>query len=657
MPPSINPDPTATDLVGVTGMTLTLDGTPVTLTTVNPGYATAVINTGAAGSALNLSAEATNAAGLTSPSATLSLTSINPAVVTSPAVAITDTGTASLETAVSNDDPTQANFNPVQITAPTVIYGNISDSDTSAYPISWTLSYAPVTANGTGGFTTFATGTATAAQSNAALGTFDPTLLQNGQYVIQLSATNTGGLSSSTEIYVAVLGQEKIGNFQFSQTDVTIPVAGLPIQLTRNYNSLDRNTYSDLGYGWTLGTNFNIQEDQSSYTYLPVDTNLTSGSSGGYVPIRTGGDRNVWITLPNGQRTEFLFTGELYSGQGPYNTGFVAADPTVHYTLSINFNGAPSGINRDSLGVQYWNAWNGGAGLTQNNVFAGGPDLVAAYEIPGYILTAPDGTKFYFQKTPLAADSQELFLSTNGNGSSGTYSSSGSYTAIPADQLYNNNLSLTKIVDANGNAIGITSTGYSYTSPITGQTVNELTFVRDSQGRITAVNNAAGETLVTYTYDQNGDLTQSSVLQTPAVTDSNGNIITPAVWDVTNYTYLQGPQAHIINKITSPDGSTPIINQYDSSGRLISSTDSNGHTITYNPNIAGNQEVVTDRNGNQTVYVYDNQGRVIDQTDAQGHETQYVYGDSWTNNPTTVTTDTIVNGVATNVLTKTYTYL
>ena len=67
--------------------------------------------------------------------------------------------------------------------------------------------------------------------------------------------------------------------------------------------------------------------------------------------------------------------------------------------------------------------------------------------------------------------------------------------------------------------------------------------------------------------------------------------------------------------------------------------------------------MVTDRNGNQTVYVYDNQGRVIDQTDAQGHETQYVYGDSWTNNPTTVTTDTIVNGVATNVLTKTYTYL
>ena len=652
---------TATDAVGVTGMTLTLDGNPVTLTTVNPGYATAIINTGAAGTALNLVATATNAAGLTSQPATLSLTSINPTVTTAPALAITETGTTATSiTPVLNDDPTQPNFNPVQITAPTMIYGNISDGNTSAYPISWTLSYAPVTASGTGSFTTLATGTASTAQTNAALGTFDPTLLQNGQYVIQLTATNTGGLSSSTQIYVAVLGQEKIGNFQFSQTDVTIPVAGLPIELTRNYNSLDRNTYSDLGYGWTLGTNFNIQEDQSSYTYLPVDTNLSGGSSGGYVPIRTGGDRNVWITLPNGQRTEFLFTGELSSGQGPYNTGFVAADPTNHYTLSINFNGAPSGINRNALGVQYWNAWNGGAGLTQNNVFAGGPDLVAAYEIPGYILTAPDGTKFYFQKTPLAADSQELFLSTNGNGSSGTYNSSGSYTAIPADQLYNNNLSLTKIVDANGNQIGITSTGYSYTSPITGQTVQELAFVRDIQGRIIEVQNVNNPqnpvTLVTYTYDSNGDLTQSSVLQTPAVTDSNGNITTPAVWDVTNYTYLQGTQAHIIQKITSPSGSTPIINQYDAAGRLISSTDSNGKTITYNPNIAGNQEVVTDRNGNQTVYVYDNQGRVVDQTDPQGHETQYVYGDSWTNNPTTVTTDTLVNGVATNVLTKAYTY-
>lgn len=623
---------TATDAVGVTGMTLTLDGNPVTLTTVNPGYATAVINTGAAGTALNLSATASNAAGLTSQPATLSLTSINPVVTTAPTVAIVGTGPG--DTQITNDNPAAAGFNPVQITAPTAIYGTVTDPNI----VSWTLSYATVNADGTtGALTQFASGTTQ--ESNAALGTFDPTLLQNGEYILELSATNSGGLSSSAQIYVAVLGQEKIGNFQFSQTDVTIPVAGLPIQLTRNYNSLDRNTYSDLGYGWSLGTNFNIQEDPSQYSTYYTNAAYSDSSNPQPIQIRTGGDRNVWITLPNGQRTEF----EFYIADTPTGLqgAFKAVDTTVHYTLAIDGN---AGItDNTTLGVEYWSA----LGLTEGEdplTGANDVNLMAMYQIPGYTLTAPNGTKFYFEKTQ---SSGAVFF----NQSYTDAQQSDVYDYLPA--LYNNDLSLTKIVDPNGNTIGITSTGYSYTSPITGLTVNELSFVRDTQGRITAVNNAAGETLVTYTYDSNGDLTQSSVLQTPAVTDSDGNITTPAVWDVTNYTYLQGTQAHIINKITSPSGSTPIINEYDSSGRLIASIDSNGNTITYNPNIAGNQEVVTDRNGNQTVYVYDNQGRVVDQTDPQGHETQYVYGDSWTNNPTQVTTNAQNPALA---LTKTYTY-
>jgi hypothetical protein len=43
----------------------------------------------------------------------------------------------------------------------------------------------------------------------------------------------------------------KIGNFTLSFNDLTIPVSGIPITITRTYDSRNRTT-GDFGAGWTL---------------------------------------------------------------------------------------------------------------------------------------------------------------------------------------------------------------------------------------------------------------------------------------------------------------------------------------------------------------------------------------------------------------------
>ena len=88
---------------------------------------------------------------------------------------------------------------------------------------------------------------------NGCLGTFDPTLLANGTYQLRLTATDEVGQTSEIDHSIQVNGNLKMGNVQMSFTDLSIPVAGIPITVTRTYDSLDAGNQDDFGYGWHLG--------------------------------------------------------------------------------------------------------------------------------------------------------------------------------------------------------------------------------------------------------------------------------------------------------------------------------------------------------------------------------------------------------------------
>jgi len=99
------------------------------------------------------------------------------------------------------------------------------------------------------GWTTIATGNAPVV--NDVLGTLDPTLLLNGMFEIRLLAVDSEGQQTIASLHLVISGQQKIGHFTLSFTDLAIPVAGLDITVIRNYDSRDK-LVGDFGVGWTM---------------------------------------------------------------------------------------------------------------------------------------------------------------------------------------------------------------------------------------------------------------------------------------------------------------------------------------------------------------------------------------------------------------------
>jgi large repetitive protein len=179
--------------------------------------------------------------------------------------------------------------------------------------------------------------------SNGTLGTFDPSLLLNDSYILRLSAFDTNGQGTTTEQTLSVAGELKLGNFQLSFTDLTIPVTGIPITLIRTYDSLTSNTRDDFGYGWRM-------------EFRDTDLRTSLGKDDQYelFGIRSKGFKEgtrVYITLPGGKREAFTFKPTInrlsgYLGyaasQGGvngfdtnlYNPAFTA-DSGVTSTLSV----------------------------------------------------------------------------------------------------------------------------------------------------------------------------------------------------------------------------------------------------------------------------------------------------------------------------------
>jgi hypothetical protein len=119
------------------------------------------------------------------------------------------------------------------ITSPIDVTGTASDAGLMNY----TLEVAPVAGGPT---RTIFTGSQPVV--NGKLGVFDPTLLPDDSYIAQLTATDANGNTTSVAKEVDVAGNLKLGNFTLSFTDMTIPVSGIPITVSRTYDTLNADT-------------------------------------------------------------------------------------------------------------------------------------------------------------------------------------------------------------------------------------------------------------------------------------------------------------------------------------------------------------------------------------------------------------------------------
>ena len=152
--------------------------------------------------------------------------------------------------------------------------------------LEYVLEYAPA---GEDTFTPLVTRTTPVV--NGVLGRLDPTLLVNDQYTIRLRVVDAGGNEASTEISVQVAREKKVGLFTLAYEDVTVPVSGVPLVVTRTYDSRDKRT-GEFGVGWRLGvqtlrvrpsrqlgSGWFIQRQRFDYLLAPIGDHSVSVTS------------------------------------------------------------------------------------------------------------------------------------------------------------------------------------------------------------------------------------------------------------------------------------------------------------------------------------------------------------------------------------------
>jgi RHS repeat-associated protein len=488
--------------------------------------------------------------------------------------------TASDSELSSSDDVTVSVFDPVTGPAPSVAFNSLADGEEVTAPKAitgtvsggaWRLEYAlledetaPVQQ-----WHAFASGSG--AVSDAPLGTFDPTVLLNGTYAVRLVSTDSAGQTSVASVSVVVARQMKVGNFTVSFNDLSVPVAGIPIQVTRTYDSRDKRV-GDFGVGWTLSVaSARVQKT------VPVGSNWYETES--FASIRTyclQSTRPQLVTVTFGD-------GKVYKFQAVPAQQCQRFEPFS--TVQIQF--VPVEGTRGSL-----TPLNGGAVSVAGSV-PGPVDLVDINDPSGYYLnptrfrlTTEDGTSFVLDQK------------------SGVESIS-----VPS-----------------GETLSFTRDGVTHSS---GEAV---TFVRDGQGRIGEVRDPAGHSRY-YTYDGNGDLGtfRDADGNTTTFTYAGDHMLAgmevrsadgTSVFHPVDNSYVDG---RLVKQLDA-DGHEINYN-HDLADRSEVVTDRLGNQTTYEYDERGNVVYVKDAEGGETRRSYDDRDNMLTETTSEGTTTN-VYDDS-----------------------------
>lgn len=430
----------------------------------------------------------------------------------------------------------------------------------------------------------------------------------NGIYDLYLDV-NGGTVQVTTQATISLQSELKLGHLKFTNNDIVLTVGGLPLTVTRTYNSLDTSN-GDFGHSWTYSVSdveMNTDESRVQTRDLFDDT----------FSLRTGGGRNVTITMPDtGKRVTFI---QDYEPGGWFKTRAVWRAPRgVNATLEPTIS--PAIISLFSL-PPYWEA----AGMNTS---------LENFDFPGFILTTKDGTQYRIDRK----DEGDHFLFGEEGDDYYVHAYSGGH--------------ISSITKRDGERLQINRQGEGLKSVdhyLPGnQKTYSLVFTRDASNRITAIHDPAsldangqpqGPAALKYEYDATGNLVKFHKL-----TDVS-DPLNPR-YETTTYSYEEPRRPHFITKITDPRGLSPMRTEYDAEGRLIATIDAYGNRTEFSHDEVARTQTVYDRLGNPTLYLYDESGnilstvdalgrttlrtfdannRVLSETDPRGHTTTYAY--------------------------------
>lgn len=464
------------------------------------------------------------------------------------------------------------------ITSPTAVTGSVSGG-------AWQLEYSLASDDNLNNriWTTFASGNGPV--SNASLGTLDPTMMLNGLFTMRLSATDSYRQVSRTSISVIVEGNLKIGNFSVSFSDLNIPVAGLPMEVVRTYDSRDKRA-GDFGFGWMLGLR-NVRLEKSGVLGFRWFQTASQEIFPNYC-LEATGSHVVTVTFPGEKVFKFQAAVAPHCQRNvPITTGTVSFIPMpgTHGTLQIM---GPADVQVEGSIPGPVNLIGFGSGVDVFNSFV-------------FKFTAEDGTAYVIdQRTGLQS-----------------------------------------IADTNNNTVTLSAGGIIHSNG------KSITFTRDSLGRITQITDPNGNTQ-TYTYDTNGDLASYTDNENNTSTytydithllltihdprgiqpirndyDADGRLLshTDGFGKVITYLHdLAGRIETVIDRLGQPTSF-----EYDERGNVLRKTDARGgvSTFTYDTN----DNVLTETNalGKTTAYTYDLNDHRTSITDPLSHVTQFTY--------------------------------
>ena len=501
------------------------------------------------------------------------------------------------------------------------------------------------------------------------MGTFDPTLLENGTYTIRLRSVTTGG-EAIADTTVSVDGQMKVGLFSLSYVDMEVNLGKLPIQILRNYDNRRGGKVGDYGADWELATRAVRVEKAGKLGKYWAHTRDDSGFFPVFCIVPQKSSR-VTITLPGGKQYRFRPSQEcqefnvVTSPEINWVCESHPGNPTVTLTASdqgglLAFGPAPGPTTLQTANGDPWDPRlfqltiedgtvldiDQDKGLTQvtdrrgnfYQVTPGGIISSTGASVPfvrdnqGRIskITDPAGQALSYVYNAAG----DLFTVTDRTGATTTYTYDGKHNitkivdsrGIAAARIdYDASGRMIASTDALGNVTHLTHDVPGQSEVITDRLGKQTTFQYDDRGNVVTTTDARGGiTASTYdTYDN--ELTKTDAIgRTTTFTYDlafNQTSVKNAKGELTTRTYDQ--YQHVLST-TDPLGhiTSSQIGQF---GEVGSTTDALGHVTSHEYDNHGNHIGMIDPNGKRTIYVYDDQHRLTKEISPLGHVVQHAY--------------------------------
>jgi RHS repeat-associated protein len=532
---------------GAVNRSLNIDGQDVALTV--EGRA---IVTGAAVGAHQITATVTDSAGSTTRVGTYSVR--DPADSTTPVAQIS------------------APVDDAEVTAPVNVTGTASATNLAYYQLL-------LRAAGAANWNEIARGTSSV--SNGVLGKLDPTQLANGIYEMVLNVVDANGRQQTQMITVDVLRDLKVGQFALTFVDLNVEASGIPIRVTRTYDTRKRTRKMDFGYGW----NVDYQGSQiQKNMVLGLQWNVVSHATNLTLCLVPAGKRKINIVLPDGKVERFTAANRQECAFVQVPDVDIKITPLPGTTSKLEIINIPNVMAR------------GGMLYDMDNLEPWNPREFKLTTEDGYVYYLTEGVGIVQIKDP--------------SGNTLTYGQNG-------------------ILHSNGQSVSFTRDGQGRITAVTDPTGRAIKYAYDAAGDLTSVTNRVNA-VSRYSYAGEHFLTEytdaAGTLQGRMVYDADGRL--SAAYDA------DGKAIEFTHEVDSRRQTmkdrlgnvTTFV--YDDAGNVVERINAYGQKTTYTYDAQGNETSVTDAKGNVLKREFDaRSGKILSESDALGNKSTYQYDD------------------------------